>query len=99
MKHTLTKTEIMSCECIIFHHYAGYLTNKSWSMIYLGEHLRDVIENSSASAQLPIFLQFRGFLLRRGGFSRREGGCLLFDERVPSLVVRRLFALRSDEDG
>ena len=78
MKHTLTKTEIMSCECIIVHRYAGYLTNKSWSMIYLGEHLRDVIENSSASAQLPIFLQFRGFLLRRGGFlGVRVGVCSL----------------------
>jgi hypothetical protein len=68
MKHTLTKMDFMSCDCFIIRRYTDYLTIRFCSMIYLDEHLRDVIENSSASAQLLIFLQFRRFFVRRGGF-------------------------------
>jgi hypothetical protein len=93
MKHTLTKMDFMSCDCFIIRRYTDYLTIRFCSMIYLDEHLRDVIENSSASAQLLIFLQFRRFFVRRGGFPRALEG------RFSSLVVRRLFALRCDEDS
>jgi hypothetical protein len=78
MKHTLTKMDFMSCDCFIIRRYTDYLTIRFCSMIYLDEHLRDVIENSSASAQLLIFLQFRQVFVRRGGFpSLGAGVCSL----------------------